>query len=168
MEEGKAKAEIWKREEFEGGGQRLEPRTSLLPTILNPDDTDKTLQGYLSSFKTMIFGTTDPDPSHEFLSRLVASGRPIKELAAQVIGLAVGSSVNYAQGQSLCPSRVHRFLTFSIVQLVLKSSISTSTMRAQRNANTSSLCPSRLIRLQMQSLWVTFVKLNVSWFSEGQ
>lgn len=40
-------------------------------------------------------------PNHEeytdFLSRLASSGRPTRELVANVIGLAVGSSVNYAQ-----------------------------------------------------------------------
>ena len=34
---------------------------------------------------------------HPFLSRLAASGRPMRDLVACVIGLAVGSSVNYSQ-----------------------------------------------------------------------
>ena len=36
-------------------------------------------------------------PYEDFLAKLTASGRPYRELGAQVIGLAVGSSVNYAQ-----------------------------------------------------------------------
>jgi len=39
----------------------------------------------------------DNRPCHDFLRRLVASGRPLRDLSATVIGLAVGSSVNYAQ-----------------------------------------------------------------------
>lgn len=35
---------------------------------------------------------------HPFLSRLAESGRPMDQLVAQVIGLAVGSCANYAQG----------------------------------------------------------------------
>ncbi|KAJ6549816.1 heme peroxidase [Mycena capillaripes] len=37
-------------------------------------------------------------PYYAFLSRLAETGRPWNELVANVIGLAVGSSVNYAQG----------------------------------------------------------------------
>jgi len=36
-------------------------------------------------------------PCHNFLRRLAESGRPLKDLTATVLGLAVGSSVNYAQ-----------------------------------------------------------------------
>lgn len=36
-------------------------------------------------------------PCHSFLAKLAQSGRPTRELIAEVIGLAVGSSVNYAQ-----------------------------------------------------------------------
>ncbi|TFK61199.1 heme peroxidase [Pluteus cervinus] len=37
-------------------------------------------------------------PCYPFLSKLSDTGRPINELVAMVVGLAVGSSVNYAQG----------------------------------------------------------------------
>lgn len=40
---------------------------------------------------------TPPKECSEFLQRLAASGRPTRDLVACVIGLAVGSSVNYAQ-----------------------------------------------------------------------
>ena len=36
-------------------------------------------------------------PYHTFLGKLAESGRPTRELVAEVVGLAVGSSVNYAQ-----------------------------------------------------------------------
>ena len=36
---------------------------------------------------------------YDFLGRLSASGKPIDDLVACVIGLAVGSSVNYSQGK---------------------------------------------------------------------
>lgn len=35
---------------------------------------------------------------YPFLSELAETGRPLNELVATVVGLAVGSSVNYAQG----------------------------------------------------------------------
>lgn len=38
-----------------------------------------------------------PKECYPFLSKLAASGRPMRELVANVIGLAVGSSVNYSQ-----------------------------------------------------------------------
>ena len=37
-------------------------------------------------------------PYYPFLSKLADTGRPLNELVATVVGLAVGSSVNYAQG----------------------------------------------------------------------
>ncbi|TFK58570.1 heme peroxidase, partial [Pluteus cervinus] len=37
-------------------------------------------------------------PCYPFLSKLSDTGRPINQLVAMVVGLAVGSSVNYAQG----------------------------------------------------------------------
>lgn len=39
-------------------------------------------------------------PYYPFLSKLSDTGRPVNELVANVISLAVGSSVNYAQGGS--------------------------------------------------------------------
>ena len=38
-------------------------------------------------------------PYYPFLSKLADAGRPLNELVAMVVGLAVGSSVNYAQGK---------------------------------------------------------------------
>ena len=46
-----------------------------------------------------IIWPADKKPCYPFLSRLAESGRPMKDLVGNVIGLAVGSSVNYAQGQ---------------------------------------------------------------------
>lgn len=37
-------------------------------------------------------------PYYPFLSRLASTGRPANELVATVVGLAIGSSVNYCQG----------------------------------------------------------------------
>jgi linoleate 10R-lipoxygenase len=42
----------------------------------------------------------DRRPCYSFLSRLAESGRPLKDLVATVMGLAVGSSVNYAQASA--------------------------------------------------------------------
>jgi linoleate 10R-lipoxygenase len=45
-------------------------------------------------------GLETKKPCDEFLARLAASGKPIDELVATVLGLAIGSGVNYAQGMS--------------------------------------------------------------------
>lgn len=47
-----------------------------------------------------IFWPSEEKLCYPFLSRLAQSGRPMPELIGQVIGLAVGSSVNYSQGAS--------------------------------------------------------------------
>lgn len=39
-------------------------------------------------------------PYYPFLSKLADTGRPVNELVATVVGLAIGSSVNYCQGVS--------------------------------------------------------------------
>ena len=36
-------------------------------------------------------------PYQDFMARLAESGRPVKEVVAEIVGLSVGSSVNYAQ-----------------------------------------------------------------------
>lgn len=51
--------------------------------------------GYVSSF---VWPRETKKPYHEFLSRLKASGRDTKAIVAEVIGLAIGSSMIYAQG----------------------------------------------------------------------
>ena len=49
---------------------------------------------YVSSY---VWPTEAKKPYHEFLGRLKASGRDTRAIVAQVIGLAVGSSMTYAQ-----------------------------------------------------------------------
>ncbi|KAI5117531.1 hypothetical protein M0805_004764 [Coniferiporia weirii] len=52
--------------------------------------------GLFTAVKEAIWPSA-PKECHPFLSNLASSGRPTRELVACVIGLAVGSSVNYAQ-----------------------------------------------------------------------
>ena len=52
------------------------------------------ITGILSSFSTY---WKPKKPYQEFMARLAESGRPVKEVVAEVVGLSVGSSVNYAQ-----------------------------------------------------------------------
>jgi hypothetical protein len=40
-------------------------------------------------------------PYYPFLSKLADTGRPLNELVAMVLGLAIGSSVDYAQGKQV-------------------------------------------------------------------
>lgn len=54
------------------------------------------LVGFFTTIKETVW-PTPPKECSEFLQRLAASGRPTRDLVACVIGLAVGSSVNYAQ-----------------------------------------------------------------------
>jgi len=55
--------------------------------------------GVFTKLKETIWPSSRQDcPS--FLTNLTASGRPMRDLAANVIGLAVGSSVNYSQAVS--------------------------------------------------------------------
>jgi hypothetical protein len=56
--------------------------------------------GILSRFIASVASTLWPQgekPCYPFLSKLSDGGRPLNELVATVVGLAVGSSVNYAQ-----------------------------------------------------------------------
>jgi len=56
------------------------------------------LQGVFSSLKDKLFSpSATAKECHPFLSHLAASGRPMDELVACVVGLAVGSSVNVSQ-----------------------------------------------------------------------
>lgn len=64
------------------------------------------MQRYLQNPITGIFSKVsslfwpgDEKLCYPFLAKLAASGRPMRELVAQVVGLAVGSSVNYSQGK---------------------------------------------------------------------
>ncbi|TCD62866.1 hypothetical protein EIP91_006272 [Steccherinum ochraceum] len=61
------------------------PRTAANPIV-----------GLFSAVSNMIW-PANGKPCYPFLSKLAESGRPVKELVGNVIGLAVGSSVNYAQ-----------------------------------------------------------------------
>ncbi|KAI3616961.1 heme peroxidase [Moniliophthora roreri] len=53
--------------------------------------------GALSTVASTVHSVIDNKPCYAFLRRLAETGRPINEIVAMVVGLAVGSSVNYAQ-----------------------------------------------------------------------
>jgi linoleate 10R-lipoxygenase len=55
------------------------------------------LLGAISSVVSTVHKVTGDKPCYPFLRQLCATGRPINEVIATVVGLAVGSSVNYAQ-----------------------------------------------------------------------
>jgi len=62
--------------------------------------TPKSAPGVISRFFAHIASVLWPQgdqPCYPFLSKLAAAGRPLDALVATVVGLAVGSSVNYAQ-----------------------------------------------------------------------
>ena len=64
-------------------------------------------QGVISGFFAHVASALWPQgdqPYYPFLSKLAAAGRPLDALVATVVGLAVGSSVNYAQGERVRPS----------------------------------------------------------------
>ncbi|KAK0439191.1 heme peroxidase [Armillaria borealis] len=64
-----------------------------------PQLSTNVVVGVFTKLKETIWPSSRQDcPS--FLTNLTASGRPMRDLAANVIGLAVGSSVNYAQAVS--------------------------------------------------------------------
>ncbi|KAG7449917.1 heme peroxidase [Guyanagaster necrorhizus] len=68
-------------------------------TNASPHLATNAIVGVFTRLKEAIWPPARQDcPS--FLTRLTASGRPMRDLAAIVIGLAVGSSVNYAQAVS--------------------------------------------------------------------
>jgi len=54
------------------------------------------VMGIVSKVSSYIWPPT-AKPWYPFLSKLAETGRPVNELTAMVVGLAVGSSVNYAQ-----------------------------------------------------------------------
>ncbi|KAL4246543.1 hypothetical protein ABKN59_008748, partial [Abortiporus biennis] len=60
----------------------------------SPDVSKDLVLGLINVNQKILGG---PKPSDPFLKRLAANKRPMRELCAQVIGLAVGSSVNFAQ-----------------------------------------------------------------------
>lgn len=64
------------------------------------------LKGIISGFIARVASALWPQgekPWYPFMSKLAASGRPMNELVATIVGLAVGSSVNYAQGMHVLP-----------------------------------------------------------------
>ena len=63
-------------------------------------------QGVISGFLAHITSAIWPQgdqPYYQFLSKLAAAGRPLNELVATVISLAVGSCADYAQGKHVRP-----------------------------------------------------------------
>jgi linoleate 10R-lipoxygenase len=63
------------------------------------------ISGFIAHVASALFPQVDK-PCYPFLSKLAAAGRPLNALVATVVGLAVGSSVNYAQGKHVRPPRV--------------------------------------------------------------
>jgi len=61
-----------------------------------PGSAPNAVLGFISNVSKYFWPPTDK-PCYEFLSKLSDTGRPLNELVATVVGLAVGSSVNYAQ-----------------------------------------------------------------------
>ncbi|KAK7036088.1 heme peroxidase [Favolaschia claudopus] len=61
-----------------------------------PQSAPNAIMGLISKCAKYIWPPTDR-PCFPFLSKLSDTGRPLNELVATVVGLAVGSSVNYAQ-----------------------------------------------------------------------
>lgn len=53
------------------------------------------------SHVSSLFWPATEKPYYPFLSKLSETGRPLNALVATVVGLAIGSSVNYAQGMLL-------------------------------------------------------------------
>jgi hypothetical protein len=63
-------------------------------------------QGIISGFFAHVASTVCPQGDqtyYPFLSTLASTGRPLNELVATVVGLAVGFSVIYAQGKHVHP-----------------------------------------------------------------
>ncbi|KAF8662084.1 hypothetical protein AX16_001194 [Volvariella volvacea WC 439] len=61
-----------------------------------PKAASNPITSFVSSISSYIWPASDK-PYFPFLSKLAETGRPANELVAMVVGLAVGSSVNYAQ-----------------------------------------------------------------------
>lgn len=72
------------------------PDTLLVISLTHFELEQNPLVGFFTTIKETVW-PTPPKECSEFLQRLAASGRPTRDLVACVIGLAVGSSVNYAQ-----------------------------------------------------------------------
>jgi len=62
-----------------------------------PGSSPNAILGFVAKVNKFLFSQTDK-PCYPFLSKLAETGRPLNELVAMVVGLAVGSSVNFAQG----------------------------------------------------------------------
>ncbi|KAJ7160327.1 heme peroxidase [Mycena filopes] len=67
-------------------------------TILEvaPKSAPNAITGFVANVAKLLWPQVDK-PCYPFLSKLSETGRPMNELVATVVGLAVGSSVNYAQ-----------------------------------------------------------------------
>ncbi|KAJ6487073.1 heme peroxidase [Mycena vitilis] len=61
-----------------------------------PQSAPNAVMGFISNISKRLWPQEDK-PCYPFLSKLSETGRPLNELVATVVGLAVGSSVNYAQ-----------------------------------------------------------------------
>ncbi|KAJ7174160.1 heme peroxidase [Mycena crocata] len=61
-----------------------------------PKSAPNAVTGLISNISKFLWPPSDK-PWYPFLSKLSETGRPLNELVATVVGLAVGSSVNYAQ-----------------------------------------------------------------------
>ncbi|KAJ7078001.1 heme peroxidase [Mycena belliarum] len=61
-----------------------------------PQSAPNAVLGFISNVSKFLWPQTEK-PCYPFLSKLSETGRPLSELVATVVGLAVGSSVNYAQ-----------------------------------------------------------------------
>jgi len=61
-----------------------------------PGSAPNALMGLVAQVSSYLWPTASK-PFYPFLSKLSETGRPLNELVATVVGLAVGSSVNYAQ-----------------------------------------------------------------------
>ncbi|KAJ7704765.1 heme peroxidase [Mycena rosella] len=61
-----------------------------------PQSAPNAVLGFISNISKFLWPPSDK-PCYPFLSKLSETGRPLNALVATVVGLAVGSSVNYAQ-----------------------------------------------------------------------
>ncbi|KAF9039702.1 heme peroxidase [Hymenopellis radicata] len=61
-----------------------------------PQSAPNAVLGFISNISRKLWPQSEK-PCYPFLSKLSETGRPLNELVATVVGLAVGSSVNYAQ-----------------------------------------------------------------------
>ncbi|KAJ7133385.1 heme peroxidase [Mycena epipterygia] len=61
-----------------------------------PNSAPNAVIGFIANVSKYIWPPTEK-PYYPFLSKLSDTGRPVNELVATVMGLAIGSSVNYAQ-----------------------------------------------------------------------